>query len=165
MVDYVEYQKAKICNDRITCFLKDYFWLSNFYPCEVYSDGFAKPINFKSSESLFQALKCPTRADEFENLMPTEAKKLGRKVNLRNNWDSIKVDCMRYCLRSKFDQHNDLKDKLILTGNAHLEEANSWGDRFWGTVNGEGKNFLGKLLMELRDEYQQEYEKSMSCLN
>lgn len=48
-------------------------------------------------------------------------------------------------------QHYDLAQKLIATGNAYLEEGNQWGDKFWGTVNGNGENMLGKILMKERD--------------
>ena len=61
-----------------------------------------------------------------------------------------------HCLRSKFDQHEDLKEKLLQTGDLYLAEENTWGDKYWGTVNGEGKNRLGNLLMQLRFIYQQE---------
>ena len=67
--------------------------------------------------------------------------------------EEVKDEIMKHCLRSKFDQNPELKAELIKTNGLHLEEANTWGDRYWGTVNGEGKNMLGKLLMELRDEY------------
>jgi predicted NAD-dependent protein-ADP-ribosyltransferase YbiA (DUF1768 family) len=41
---------------------------------------------------------------------------------------------------------------LIDTGNEELCEFNTWGDTFYGVCNGVGKNILGKLLMEIRDE-------------
>ncbi len=165
MINYVEYQRNKNKKDPIIGFFKENYWLSNFYQCDITSNDFVKPLTFGSSEALFQALKCPLRADEFEGLTPDEAKHLGRKVQLRSNWEEIKLDCMRYCLRSKFNQHEALKEKLMLTGKGHLEEANTWGDKFWGTVDGVGENWLGQLLMELRDEYQNEYERKMNLLN
>ena len=44
-----------------------------------------------------------------------------------------------------------LREKLLATGDAYLEEGNNWGDTIWGTVNGRGQNHLGRLLMEVRD--------------
>lgn len=58
-------------------------------------------------------------------------------------------------IRQKF-QRFDLQEKLLATGNAYLEEGNTWGDRIWGTVNGEGENRLGKILMQVRQEIQKE---------
>ena len=52
---------------------------------------------------------------------------------------------------AKFSQHPELAEKLLATGNAHLEEGNSWGDKVWGTVGGVGANNLGKILMRVRE--------------
>ena len=54
-------------------------------------------------------------------------------------------------VKQKFIQNSDLKDKLIATGNVYLEEGNTWGDKVWGTVNGEGFNHLGFILMKIRE--------------
>ena len=51
---------------------------------------------------------------------------------------------------------SDLKEKLLATGDEHLEEGNTWGDTTWGTVNGIGENRLGKILMKVRNELQEE---------
>ena len=89
---------------------------------------------------------------DFANLTPNESKKLGRKVKLREDWEDVKVDIMYEIVKQKFIQNPDLKDKLIATGNAYLEEGNTWGDKVWGTVNGEGFNHLGFILMKIREE-------------
>ena len=57
-------------------------------------------------------------------------------------------------IRGKF-QWPDLQVKLLATGDAYLEEGNTWGDRIWGTVDGQGENRLGKILMQVRDEARQ----------
>ena len=54
-------------------------------------------------------------------------------------------------LRAKFS-NEIMKQKLLDTGDAELIEGNKHGDSFWGQVNGEGKNLLGKLLMQVRNE-------------
>lgn len=59
---------------------------------------------------------------------------------------------MLQVVRAKFTQNAELADKLLATGDAHLEEGNTWGDRVWGTVNGVGANQLGIILMKIRDE-------------
>ena len=82
---------------------------------------------------------------------PSEAKRTGRKVKLRPDWEDVKINEMRNIVRAKFSQNPELAEKLIQTGDAHLEEGNTWGDRTWGTVNGSGQNLLGKILMEIRE--------------
>ena len=52
----------------------------------------------------------------------------------------------------KFTQNEDLRAKLLETKDEPLEEGNTWGDKIWGTVNGEGKNLLGKILMKTREK-------------
>ena len=62
---------------------------------------------------------------------------------------------MRRVLHAKFAQHQDLRELLISTGTARLVESASVDNpvnRFWGEVNGVGKNMLGVMLMELRAE-------------
>jgi predicted NAD-dependent protein-ADP-ribosyltransferase YbiA (DUF1768 family) len=82
---------------------------------------------------------------------PAEAKREGRKLKLRPDWEDVKIDVMYELLRSKFKLY-DLADRLIKTGDSRLEEGNTWGDRVWGTVDGVGENNLGRLLMIVRSE-------------
>lgn len=132
-------------------FKDEYFFLSNFYKAKVEFEG----IVYLNNEAAFQAQKCLNKEDrkQFANLNPSEAKKLGRSVVLRKDWENIKIDVMKKIVRAKFEQNLDLREKLLETGDAHLEEGNTWGDRIWGTVNGFGANNLGKILMEIRTEY------------
>lgn len=70
-------------------------------------------------------------------------------------WSRTKFDRMRGVLRAKFTQHEDLKELLLATGDARLVESatvDNEVNRLWGEVNGEGRNMLGTLLMELREE-------------
>ena len=97
-------------------------------------------------------MKCPERANEFCDLDPSAAKKLGRHVQLRPDWEQIKEDIMYEVCRAKFTQHEDLKARLLSTGSAQLIEGNDWNDREWGVCNSEGKNKLGKILMRIREE-------------
>ena len=66
-------------------FFKEYYFLSNFYPCDIICNDFNTPITFKNSEAMFQAMKCPSRAREFSDLSAKEAKHLGKLVNLRED--------------------------------------------------------------------------------
>lgn len=113
-------------------------------------------IVYPSVENAFQAAKTLNNAErlQFTNVKPGIAKRLGRKVALRHDWEKVKVDIMKELLRKKFSQE-PLKSKLLETGDRELEEGNRWNDRFWGICppgSGMGKNILGRLIMEIRGE-------------
>jgi len=82
---------------------------------------------------------------------PALAKKVGRRVAMRADWDMIKVGVMKELLTLKFADP-ELRRALLKTGDAVLIEGNTWNDRFWGVCAGQGKNMLGKLLMEVRKD-------------
>jgi ribA/ribD-fused uncharacterized protein len=126
------------------------FFLSNFYISLVqYGD-----LMFTSSEAAFQSAKTLDLATKkmFCELQPHEAKKMGRKVKLRSDWEEVKYEVMKHIVRDKFTRNNNLKCQLIDTGNAKLIEGNTHNDTDWGVCNGVGKNWLGKILMEIREE-------------
>jgi hypothetical protein len=130
--------------DSITVFSGQYYWLSNFYPVV---DGI-------SVEHIFQASKTTDAGWRYTILnLPTarEAKQAGRKCPLRPDWEEIKEQVMVDALAWKFSLYLPFARDLVRTGNAHLEEGNTWGDTYWGTVNGKGQNRLGILLMERRE--------------
>lgn len=135
---------------KIDTFRGEYYFLSNFYEIPVIFDG----ITYQNNEAAFQAQKCSVYNDrkQFSFLNASEAKKLGRKVSLRPDWEEVKIGIMREIVREKFEQHPKLAEKLLATGDSYLEEGNTWGDRVWGTVNGQGANNLGRILMEIREE-------------
>lgn len=68
---------------------------------------------------------------------------------------------MKDIVMAKFTQNEDLKEKLLSTGNTYLEEGNTWGDRIWGVVDGNGANLLGNILMNVRKELQLELNKDI----
>ena len=141
--------------DTIDSFNGKYRFLSNFsdYPCLF------EGINYKTVEHAFQAAKTldiKQRMKIAEVVTPGEAKKLGRRVCLRKDWEQVKDAIMYDCLVSKFKLDKVLRLKLLDTYPAELIEGNTWGDTYWGVCNGAGKNMLGKLLMKLRDEMKQE---------
>lgn len=140
--------------DKINEFRGEYYFLSNFYETPVTWDD----ITYKNNEAAFQSAKVLDKSvrKEFAMLDPSSAKKKGRKVQLRHDWESIKYDVMYEICFAKFSQNEELKVKLLETDNQYLEEGNSWGDKIWGTVNGEGENYLGKILMEIREELKNE---------
>ena len=127
-------------------FFGKYHFLSNFHVAPVFYNG----ITYRNNEAAFQAQKCPVRAREFMNLNPSEAKKLGRHVLLRHDWEKVKVGIMRDIVYAKFSQNPKLAILLLATGNAKLFEENTWGDKTWGVVHGQGMNHLGKILENTR---------------
>lgn len=136
-----------------TDFRGKYYFLSNFYAAPVVWDG----VSYKNNEAAFQSAKVGREyRQEFAELTASEAKKLGRKVPLRPDWENVKERIMYEICLAKFSQNEELKEKLLLTGECALEEGNTWGDKVWGTVNGEGENKLGKILMKIREELRHE---------
>ena len=140
----------------ISEFKKQYFFLSNFYNRSVKYNG----VRFRNSECAFQAQKCPERMGEFTEIPPNEGKSLGRKVPLRKDWDRVKDNIMYEIVKEKFTQHEDLKRRLLETGDEELQEGNNWYDTYWGVDihTGKGLNMLGKILMRIRDELRKEDE-------
>ena len=134
----------------IDSFRGEFDWLSNFYQCQVEFEG----MNFSNVEAAFQAAKCldMKERERFFGLSGGQAKRLGRRVELRSDWEEVKIDIMRQVLKSKFTQNPELREKLIATGDTELIEGNNWNDTFWGVCRGKGRNHLGKLLMEVRAE-------------
>lgn len=132
----------------IDSFRNEYFFLSNFYEAPVIFDN----IRYRNNEAAFQAQKCIyiNERKKFSELDPSAAKKLGRRVKLRPDWEDVKVDLMRKIVFAKFTQNPNLTVDLLNTKDEELIEGNTWGDRIWGQVNGEGQNLLGKILMEVR---------------
>lgn len=126
----------------------EYFFLSNFYECPINYHG----LTYRNSEAAFHAQKNVSRAREFCDLSPSEAKRLGRRVELREDWEEVKLRIMYSIVKTKFTQHRNLKKKLLSTGNQELVEGNWWNDCYWGVCKGIGQNNLGKILMKVRDE-------------
>ena len=71
---------------------------------------------------------------------------------MRSDWDLVNMELMYKALKSKFTSHPSLKSLLLSTTGSTLVET-SPSDLFWGAGReGEGLNFLGRLLMKLREE-------------
>ncbi|MBO7210495.1 MAG: NADAR family protein [Methanobrevibacter sp.] len=127
-----------------------YEFLSNFYPSEVEYKG----IKFPTVEHAFQAAKCKTKEEmqkftEYDT--PGKAKRAGRKVDLRNDWEDVKLNIMDELLKQKFS-NPAMAEKLLETKNEFLVEGNNWNDTFWGVCDRKGENHLGVILMKLRSE-------------
>jgi ribA/ribD-fused uncharacterized protein len=142
----------------ITNFRNEYAFLSNFYQAEFTT---SRGIVCPTVEHAFQACKTDDPAQRLwvlEADSPSQAKQRGRHVNLRPNWDKVKVKWMYQLVYMKFKQNPRLASKLMVTGEAFIAEHNYWGDRFWGidARTGEGHNELGKILMEVRKTLRKE---------
>ena len=134
---------------RITSFTGEHQWLSNFWACRVLYMGTA----FESVEAAFQAAKseAPEVRRQFASLSPSEAKRRGRQIQLRSDWEQIKLEIMSDLVRQKF-QTPALRAQLLGTGERQLVEVNAWNDTFWGVYRGVGQNQLGIILMKVRSE-------------
>ncbi|MBQ8497885.1 MAG: NADAR family protein [Clostridia bacterium] len=136
----------------INKFREEYFFLSNFYKAPVEYHG----LRYLNNEAAFQAQKCLSDEEKQQFLFtdPARAKRLGRKVSLRADWETVKVGIMEDIVRAKFTQNPDLKELLLATGDTELVEGNTWNDTFWGVniQSGKGQNHLGKILMKIRKE-------------
>lgn len=142
----------------ITSFTGPNRWASNFWPAEVMYEN----VTYPSVEYAYQAAKTlDLKRREVIRLAPTPgiAKRLGRKVKVRKDWERVKVSIMLGLLRQKFAPDTLEYGFLMTSRDAELIEGNHWGDTFWGVCNGTGQNILGKLLMLIRsgwthpDEY------------
>ncbi len=131
-------------------FFDNYRFLSNFEPCDVLFDG----IIYPSSENAYQAAKSLDIEvrKKFVDISSTDSKKIGKIVEIRPDWNNIKLDIMYSIVFDKFTRNSKLGDQLIETGDRYLEETNYWKDTFWGVCNGVGKNWLGRILMDVREQ-------------
>jgi ribA/ribD-fused uncharacterized protein len=119
-----------------------------------------------TSEALFQAMRFDD--EEIQEEIRNEKSPMGAKMKAKKHKDMMVVepmseedlDNMRVVLNLKLKQHPQLRDKLIQTGDALIVEDCTRRQRgsglFWGAALGDGKwvgkNWLGKLWMELRAE-------------
>lgn len=143
--------------ESINSFSGKYHFLSNFYPCEVMFQG----ILYPSSEHAYQAhksLDIETREYISTLETPNLAKKAGKMLDVRNDWDEVKYEIMYEIVKAKFIQNLNLQLNLLDTGDCQIIEGNHWHDQIWGQCycpkhyDLEGTNWLGKILMQIRDE-------------
>jgi len=134
---------------RVSAFQGRYRFLSNFWPAEIEDNG----IVFPTLEHAYQAAK--THDPEMRRAIarldtPGQAKRAGRHVRMRPDWEDVKIEVMAGLLAKKFSIPL-LRMMLLATGDLELIEGNDHGDKFWGVYRGFGKNYLGRLLMIMRD--------------
>src|SRR5258708_19770440 len=97
---------------KISSFKGKYEFLSNFYPAIVKLNG----IPYPTVEHAFQAAKT---VDPMEShwvglaQSPGEAKKRGRKITLREDWEEAKLGVMLDLLRQKYDAHLSFEGSVL----------------------------------------------------
>ncbi len=115
-------------------------------------------------EHAYQAAKMISLSDKKKVLncsSPYLAKRIARRLKIREDWDSMKIDWMEHFLFEKFEIPF-LKTKLLATEDDWLIEGNTWGDQFWGFSRGSGKNILGLLLMKTRSILNEESQSEIT---
>jgi ribA/ribD-fused uncharacterized protein len=139
----------------ITQFTGEWRFLSNFGPGRV----IVSSTEYPTREHAYQAHKSLDRAVRLEVASlatPGEAKRFGRRIALRPNWDRDRKRIMLAVVMAAFTQNQDLAGQLVATEDAYLEEGNHWHDNYWGACRcaahaGDGLNYLGRILMMARD--------------
>ena len=145
-------------------FRDQYSFLSNFYYCPIIIDLGWLECQYPTAEHAFQAAKATNEADHRHVLLsgtPGQAKRRGRRIKKRDNWDEVKDDVMNTVVRAKF-ANDTLKQQLLATDKQLLKEGNTWHDNYWGNCacqkceDKPGENVLGKILMKIRRELKTE---------
>lgn len=152
----------------INGFRGEYRFLSNFQPSPLSIRLLGEDRLFLTVEHAFQGAKvlaCPMWSEQQKKNWlavlvterdPVAVKRMGRKIPIDvDDWNSLHEKVMLTALRLKF-RDPLLASRLRATADAALIEDNSWGDTYWGQVNGKGKNRLGALLMRVRTELQEQ---------
>lgn len=136
-----------------------YGCFSNFSPHGFELDG----VWWHTSEHYFQAQKfvgTPHVEQIRQVKTPKDAARMGRDRSrpLRPDWEQVKDDIMRKAVLCKFETHADIREVLLSTGDERIVE-NSPIDYYWGCgADGSGKNRLGEILMEIREQLRDRLE-------
>jgi len=136
-------------------FQNEFRFLSNFFPCRIDWEG----ITYPSVEHAYQASKTLDQKErrQIANLpTPGKAKRAGQKLEIRPDWEEVKIPVMESLVCQKFTRHSSLKRLLLATGDQEIQEGNTWKDTFCGVSlsTGKSRNELGEILMRVRRELQ-----------
>lgn len=148
-----------VTDNGIYGFFQDYRFLSNFEPAPLELQGVhADGLLYPTSEHAYMALKTKDMdVRRFIAALPTpkDARNEGQLIELREDWSEFRPHAMLAAVHGKYHCNFHLFKRLVVeTGHKYLEETNNWGDKYWGVVNGDGLNMLGKTHMHLRARMQ-----------
>ena len=144
------------------------FYRANEKPYGCFSNLFRRPMEFEgmmfpTAEHAYQAGK-PRKPEVRDWLMAAPSPSLLAMAahgllswDIAPGWSAGRRDRMRAVVLAKFRQHADLQTLLFSTGDARIVESATVDNpvnRRWGEVNGVGQNWLGLILMEVRDALQ-----------
>lgn len=152
--DQTRFHFAKLNVETIDDFNGDFGFLNNEYESEVYYEGLVYP-------NVYTAFQASRSTNDFVRKQISEAKSayevysLSQQIEDPKDWPSRRLKVMEMLARDKFTRHADMKQELITTGsrllvNSYAHETPS--NLFWGKVKGSGFNYLGTILMNIREE-------------
>jgi len=147
-----------------------FFWngpFSQWYDSPFTVDG----VSYNCCEQYMMAKKAMLFGDSaallsiMNSTSPKEQKAIGRKVRGfdESQWNAVVKDIVYRCNMAKFTQDPKLGTSLFQTSGTTLVEASPY-DKIWGIGlkesdpraqdrnRWEGKNWLGEILTQLRDD-------------
>lgn len=137
----------------------EYWFLSphSQTPIEMEVDG--KIYKFPTAEHYYQAMKFETKDTRFNNILEIEdsnevrllTKKPEYRKNRRLDFEKNKFEIMKKAQIAKFLQNKESGELLLSTGDAILIKSCKVCSKC-GFGEGSGKNILGKMLMQIRDD-------------
>jgi predicted NAD-dependent protein-ADP-ribosyltransferase YbiA (DUF1768 family) len=164
--------------DKCACIRKtsaEWGIFGNFYHAPIVING----VTIDCTERLFHLMKF--KATAVEGIRSEYAAKRGMNIKthmkpmyrlhpewFREDWGSMVVDVMRFCLQTKYEQCEAFRKELERSKGLFIVEdetarnarrhkdADSWGTNLVGNEY-VGPSLLGRLLMELRDNGKLEY--------
>mgnify|MGYP002851785871 CR=1 FL=1 len=128
---------------------------SNFTESQLTYEG----VSYTNPEAMFQSMKLLNKEQrkQFSSLSPATAKKMGRSVSLRDDWEEVKYDCMLQTVLARCEQEVNFSETLKHTGDSFIfEDTTGWHDNEWGCCSCDkcsgkkSKNMLGLALMDAR---------------
>ncbi len=126
----------------------------NFLPCKFVING----ITYSSAENYFQCAKTINEQDREKvlNSGPGEESELaGQTVQLRPDWESVKVDEMYKGNLAKFQQNDDLRKALVESGTGSIHFTLS--TPFWNHWNG---LIIQRIRAELRNHGEEDAQRA-----
>lgn len=138
--------------DMIDKFKGEYDFLSNRFNCRFEWQG----LEYGSAEAAFQASRSQEKSVRkvFSSCSSDKAALKGKDIVPSPDWEDARPEIMDSVIRAKFGQNPILMRRLKATGNRILINGNDRQETYWGVdlYSWQGKNLLGKILMNIRDK-------------